>query len=118
MNAVICIVRGSNHIALWLLFWTVIVYVGIQIRTMTYPEKEDRQPYVAQINMHGEISTGFTEQIRGMLTTAYDDPYAKVIILHIESEGGSPSEAWRLCTLIDQMRSLEAKNQKARGARF
>ena len=108
-----------NSIALWLLFWGTVFFSLYNGYKYMYPIEIQRIPYVARIDIYGEIVAGITDHLKVKIDEAYNDPNAKAVIFHIDSSGGVPAEAWRLCEYISgkKIADLE-KNEKERRHTF
>ncbi len=106
------IVIQANVVGLWVLFWGSVLIGGYQTYKMAYPEVLPPFPYVARIDIFNEINVGLTDSIRQKIDLAYSDPYVKAVLFNIDSQGGSGTEAWRLCNYILSKRRDEMQKKE------
>jgi|GEM_PF-5024269 len=109
------ILEGTNRIGLWLLFWVIVGTVGYAIYKGAYPETPARVPYVARIDITGDVIPGLTDFLKPRVEEAYNDPNAKAVVFHIDSTGGALSEAWRFCVYLESVKAKEKARAEASG---
>ena len=103
------------------IFWCtligiVVVGYGATIFSAFHTEKMGNQPVasVALIPIHGEISNGSktdADHINPLIKKACDDKNVKAIVLDIDSPGGSPTEANRIITQVQQCKKAHPKKK-------
>lgn len=103
------------------IFWCTLIAVvvigyGATIFSAFHPEKMGNQPVasVALIPIHGEIANGRqtdADHINPLIKKACDDKNVKAIVLDIDSPGGSPTEANRIITQINQCKKAHPKKK-------
>jgi protease-4 len=104
-----------NKVACWILFWGTVVIAGSYVYKWTHTEPVSVSPYISRIDILGEISPGLTDKLIPQLEIAYSDPKSKMVMLNIDSGGGSGYEAWRLCDYLQgKMKEEAGKSERER----
>ncbi len=100
---------ACNRFLCWVLFWGCVGLVGYLVLKFSKPQEVESFPYIARIDILGQIVPGFTDQIKQHVEAAYSDQNSKMVLLYFNSSGGSGVESWRFCDYIKGKRALEAK---------